>query len=275
VQVEEAERHLLASMCMFAPGAALSPATTVPAACAALLRGLAALAPPGPAGAQRAADAERAADADVVLACRRCGLVVQDASSGLLRVGARADGPLPRLQPFANQPPRMPGLTVTGSAAAAQVGRFVQAHLHSTWPHLLAGAAHALQELLAPGQHAHTRLHAAAAVGAHLLAERSGIELASVTGVRGAGGAEAMRALVARVESATAGNAVRRLAGTALCVLVGSSSAGSLHAAVECGAARALQRMEADAAVYGPALSVQAAAARRRLPDPPDLLYNC
>ncbi len=84
-----------------------------------------------------------------------------------------------------------------------------------------------------------------------------------------------MRASVARVESATAGDAERRLAGTALCELVGSSSAGSLNAAVECGAARALQRMAADAAVFGPALSAQAAAARRRLPDPPDLLYYC
>jgi hypothetical protein len=77
-----------------------------------------------------------------------------------------------------------------------------------------------------------------------------------------------MRALVARVECATAGDAERRLAGTALCVLVDSSSAGSLHAAVECGAGRALQRMAGDAAVFGPALSAQAAAARQGLLDP-------
>jgi hypothetical protein len=79
--------------------------------------------------------------------------------------------------------PACPASPSPSFAAVTQVGRFVQAHLHNTSPHLLAGVPHVLQELLAPGQHADTRLHAAAAVGAHLLAERSGIELASVTGV--------------------------------------------------------------------------------------------
>jgi hypothetical protein len=100
------------------------------------------------------------------------------------------------------------------AAAAAQVSRFVQAHLHETTPELRGSAPECvLADLLQEKQPLDVRLHAALAVGVRLHAQRTGVEFASVTGVRAAAVADALAA------------DTRALASTALAVLASSGRA--------------------------------------------------
>ncbi len=84
--------------------------------------------------------------------------------------------------------------SVCKAAAAAQVSRFVQAYLHETTPELWDSAEPVLEQLLQEGQPLDVRLHAALAVGVRLLAQRTGVELASVTGVSAADVADTLAA---------------------------------------------------------------------------------